>query len=182
MDRYVDEIEEFITGRRLGAASVAHRVLATILITDLVGSTQRAAELGDDRWTTLLAEHDRVAQEAIARFEGRWIKSTGDGLLAVFDGPARAIAAARAIAEAVGPLGLRIRAGVHTGEIEQTTDDIQGIAVHIAARIAALAADEEIWVSPTVPGLVVGSGLEFDPRGDVELKGVPGTWSLAAVR
>jgi pimeloyl-ACP methyl ester carboxylesterase len=182
MDRYVDEVEEFITGRRLGAANVAHRVLATILITDIVGSTERAADLGDDRWTTLLAEHDRTARQAVARFEGRWIKSTGDGILAVFDGPARAIAAARAIQDAVRGRGLQIRAGIHTGEIEEAPGDVHGIAVHIAARIASSAADDEIWVSSTVPGLVVGSGLEFDPRGEFTLKGVPGTWGLAAVR
>jgi class 3 adenylate cyclase/pimeloyl-ACP methyl ester carboxylesterase len=182
MARYVDEIEEFVTGQRgATAASAGDRVLATTLITDIVGSTERAVRSGDRRWAAELAEHDRVSRDAVTRFDGRWLKSTGDGALAIFDGPARAVAAARAIARTLSPMGLQIRAGVHTGEVELSDHDVHGVAVHIAARIAALAAGGEIWVSPTVPGLVVGSGLTFADRGSFELKGVPGRWQLAAV-
>jgi class 3 adenylate cyclase len=182
MDLYVDEIEEFVTGRRRSPTARANRVLSTVLITDIVGSTRLAAEMGDDRWGRLLDEHDRVSRHAIERRQGRWIHSTGDGVLAIFDGPARALSAARAIARNLEPFDLKIRAGLHTGEIDLRGEDIGGIAVHIAARVAAYAADGEIWVSSTVPGLVVGSGLEFDDRGEYTLKGVPGVWRLAALR
>ena len=161
--------------------SAERRVLATVLFTDIVRSTEQAAELGDERWTRLLNEHDRVTRGAVERLHGRWIKSTGDGLLAIFDRPARAIAAARAIQDELEPLGLAIRAGIHTGEVELRGDDVGGIAVHVAARIGASAADKEILVSPTVPALVMGSGLVFEERGDVALKGVTGTWRLSAV-
>jgi class 3 adenylate cyclase len=181
MDRYVDEVEEFVTGQRGGVAVSTERFLSTVLFTDIVDSTGRAAALGDERWTRLLDEHDRVARTAVSRFRGRVVTGTGDGLLAIFDGPARAIAAADAIRRNLEPFGLRLRAGVHTGEIELRGDDVGGIAVHLAARIAAVAQPDETWVSPTVPGLVVGSGLHFADRGDHELKGVPGSWRLAAV-
>jgi class 3 adenylate cyclase len=181
MDLYVDEIEEFMTGSRRSPVGT-DRVLSTVLFTDIVGSTRRAMEMGDARWARLLEEHARVARNAVQRFGGRWVKSTGDGILATFDGPARALAAARAIADNVHPLGIEVRAGVHTGEIELLGDDVGGVGVHIAARIAAAAREGEIWVSPTVPGLVVGSGLEFEPRGEFELRGVPGSWALSAVR
>ncbi len=181
MDRYVDEIAEFITGSRHTPVDPTARTLATLLITDIVGSTDRAADVGDGRWTDLVAEHDRAGRRAVERFGGRWIRSTGDGLLALFDGPARAIAAARDLARSLTPHGIRIRGGVHVGEIVVRGDDIQGIAIHIAARVAALAEPGHLWVSSTVPGLAVGSGLSFDDRGVFELKGVPGEWRLASV-
>jgi pimeloyl-ACP methyl ester carboxylesterase/class 3 adenylate cyclase len=182
MDLYVDEIMEFVTGSRRAAQVPAERVLATVLITDIVGSTQRAAAMGDEAWGRIMDEHDRVARHAIERQRGRWVRSTGDGVLAVFDGPARALAAARAMQRNLEPFDVQLRAGVHTGEIELRGVEVGGVAVHIAARVAAHAADGEIWVSSTVPGLVVGSGLAFDPRGEFELKGVPGSWQLAALR
>jgi pimeloyl-ACP methyl ester carboxylesterase/class 3 adenylate cyclase len=181
MDRYVDEIAEFVTGRRDRAHWVPGRTLATLLMTDIVASTDRATRVGDSRWSAVLDEHDGVARAAVARFGGRWIKSMGDGALALFDGPTRAIAAARAIARGVAPQGLRIRGGLHIGEIVPVGDDVHGIAVHITARIVALARPDEVWVSPTVPGLAAGSGLTFHPRGDHALKGIPGSWALAAV-
>ncbi len=180
MDLYVDEIEEFVTGsRRVPVA--AERILSTILFTDIVNSTCHVTEMGDARWAHILGEHERIARAAVRRFGGHWVKSTGDGILATFDGPARAVAAARALGDNLHPFGIEIRAGVHTGEIELLGDDIGGVAVHIAARIAAIAGPSQVWVSPTVPGLVVGSGLEFESRGEFELKGVPGSWSLLAV-
>jgi class 3 adenylate cyclase/pimeloyl-ACP methyl ester carboxylesterase len=181
MDRYVDEIAEFVTGRRDRARWVTDRTLATLLMTDIVASTDRATEAGDSRWAAVLDEHDRVARAAVARSGGRWIKSMGDGVLALFDGPTRAVAAARDLAHDVAPQGLRIRGGIHIGEIVRADDDVHGIAVNITARIAALAEPGEVWVSPTVPGLAAGSGLTFHPRGDHTLKGVPGSWALAAV-
>jgi pimeloyl-ACP methyl ester carboxylesterase/class 3 adenylate cyclase len=181
MDRYVDEIAEFVTGHRDRARGTAERILATLLMTDIVGSTDRAAQLGDERWTGLLEEHDRVARGAVESFGGRWVSSTGDGLLALFDGPSRAVGAARSLARGLAPYGLRIRAGIHVGEVVQRGGGVEGIAVHLTARIAAVAAAGEAWVSPTVPGLAVGSGIEFEDRGGFELKGVPGSWHLAAV-
>lgn len=182
MDRYVDEIEEFLTGRRRGSVDVSRRMLATILFTDIVASTDRASGSGDARWTALLEEHDRVARDAVARFEGVYVKSTGDGALATFPGPARAISAAQAMRRSLEPLGIRIRAAVHTGEVELRDGDVGGIAVHLAARILGLVAGGEIWASATVPGLVVGSGLEFEDRGTTSLRGIPGSWQLWAVR
>jgi class 3 adenylate cyclase len=181
MDRYVDEIAEFVTGRRDRAHLVTDRTLATLLMTDIVASTDRANTAGDNRWAAVLAEHDRVAREAVARGGGQWVKSMGDGVLALFDGPTRAIAAARDVAQGVAPQGLRIRCGLHVGEVVRAGDDVLGIAVHITARIAALAEPGEVWVSPTVPGLAAGSGLTFHPRGEHTLKGVHGSWALAAV-
>jgi class 3 adenylate cyclase/pimeloyl-ACP methyl ester carboxylesterase len=174
----LDEIEEFLTGER--AARETDRSLLTVLFTDIVDSTARAAEAGDSRWRELLAEHDRLLRREIARERGRVVKSTGDGLLATFDGPARAIRCARTIRGAVRDLGLELRAGLHTGEVELVGDDIAGLAVHIAARVLGQAAAGEVLVSSTVKDLVVGSGLEFTDRGTHELKGVPGEWRLFA--
>ncbi len=175
----LDEIEEFITGVRGGHA--ADRVLATVLFTDIVGSTERSSDLGDRRWRDLLDRHDAAVRRQLARFRGREIKATGDGFLATFDGPARALECAGAIRDAARQLGLDVRSGVHTGEIEIRGDDIGGIAVHIASRIASQAKPGEVWLSRTVTELVVGSGITFDDQGDHELRGVPGTWQLYAV-
>jgi pimeloyl-ACP methyl ester carboxylesterase/class 3 adenylate cyclase len=178
-DAFADEIQEFLTGER--AASEPDRILATVLLTDIADSTRRAAELGDQRWRQLLGDHNLIAKKAIARFRGRTIKSTGDGFLATFDGPARAVQCAFAIRQASRQLGLGIRAGLHTGEVELMGDDIGGIAVHLAARVAANAKADEVWTSRTVRDLVAGSGLVFSERGDFELKGIPGTWPLYVV-
>jgi class 3 adenylate cyclase len=177
-DPILDEIEEFLTGHRTERA--ADRVLLTVLFTDVVDSTGHAARAGDSRWRELLAEHDRVTRREIARERGRAVKSTGDGFLATFDGPARAIRAARNTRDAVAELGLELRAGLHTGECELLGDDIGGLAVHIAARVTGQAGPGEVLVSSTVKDLVVGSGLEFEARGTHELKGVPGDWRLFA--
>ncbi|HLG00430.1 MAG TPA: adenylate/guanylate cyclase domain-containing protein [Acidimicrobiia bacterium] len=178
------EIEEFLTGVR--RAPAPDRVLATVLFTDIVGSTERAAALGDAGWKRLLDRHDETAAKAVDVFRGRVVKTTGDGILAAFDGPARAIECARQIATAVNEIGIEIRAGLHTGEIElrgpSGEQDIGGIAVHIASRIQGLAGPGEILVSRTVKDLVAGSGIEFDDRGDHELKGVPDRWQVLAVR
>jgi pimeloyl-ACP methyl ester carboxylesterase len=173
------EIEEFVTGQRSGPPT--ERALATVLFTDIVGSTERAASLGDLRWRELLAEHDRICRREIEQQRGRYVKGTGDGLLASFDGPARAITAAAEIGRALEPLDLPIRAGVHTGECERIGEDLGGIAVHIGARVSSAAEPGEILVSQTVRDLVVGSGIEFADRGVRDLKGVPGEWRLYAV-
>jgi class 3 adenylate cyclase len=178
-DEVLDEMEEFMTGARPSPA--LDRVLATVLFTDIVGSTSRASELGDRRWREVLNGYDDVARRQLERFRGRQVKTTGDGTLAVFDGPARAVECARSLTEAVHPLGLDIRAGLHTGEIETRGDDVAGVAVHIAARVSALAGAGEVLVSRTVTDLVVGSGIRFEDRGEHELKGVPGRWTLFAV-
>jgi len=178
-DAVLDEIREFLTGVR--AAPVADRVLATILFTDIVGSTQRAAELGDQRWREVLDEHDAMVRKLIDRFQGKLVKTTGDGALATFDGPTRAIEAARTIARAATGLKLQIRAGLHTGECELRGDDVGGIAVHIASRIVALAGAGEVMVSRTVKDLVAGSGVAFEDRGMHTLKGVSDEWTLFAV-
>jgi class 3 adenylate cyclase len=179
-DAIVDEVEEFVTGVRPTPKS--DRVLATVLFTDIVGSTERASELGDRRWRALLDEHDTLVRRELERYRGREVKVVGDEFLATFDGPARAIHCACAIAEAVRGLGLEIRAGLHTGEVELRGEDIAGLAVHIGARVAALAGPGEVLVSGTVPPLVAGSGLEFSDRGSRELKGVPGAWNVFAVQ
>jgi class 3 adenylate cyclase len=179
-DVTLDEIEEFLTGVRSGHAM--DRVLATVLFTDIVGSTEHSSDLGDRRWRDLLDRHDAAVRRQLARFRGREIKSTGDGFLATFDGPARALECAGAIRDAARQLGLDLRGGVHTGEIEIRGDDIGGIAVHIASRIASRAEPGEVWLSRTVTELVVGSGITFDDKGAHELKGVPGTWQLFAVQ
>jgi pimeloyl-ACP methyl ester carboxylesterase len=165
-----DCIEEFITGSVSAADS--DRVLATVLFTDIVGSTTRAEQIGDQRWRDLLAAHHTSVRRELARYRGSEVKSTGDGFLATFDGPARAVRCACAIAEAVKPLEIQVRCGLHTGEIEITDNDIQGIAVHIASRVSALASADEILVSRTVKDLVAGSGLRFEERGRHALKGV----------
>ena len=174
------EIEEFLTGHR--ATADPERALATVLFTDVVGSTQRAVELGDQDWRDLLERHDTLVERQLERHRGRLVKSTGDGILATFDGPARAIRFATSIREALRGLDIEIRGGVHTGELELRGDDVAGIAVHIAARVEALARPGEVLVSRTVVDLVAGSGIEFDERGEHELKGVPGKWGLFAVR
>lgn len=179
-DRIVAEVEEFVTGSR--PASDSDRFLATILFTDIVGSTRTAAALGDRKWHRLLDEHHRLVREELRRYRGIEIDTAGDGFLATFDGPGRAIACARAICERARPLGIEIRTGLHTGEVESMGDNIGGLAVHIGARVAAQAMGGEVLVSRTVADLVAGSGIEFEDRGEHELKGVPGTWNLYAVR
>jgi class 3 adenylate cyclase len=155
-------------------------VLATVLFTDIVDSTARASHVGDRAWTSILQQHDEIAAREIARYRGVVVKRTGDGLLATFDGPARCVRAAQAIRSGVHPLGLDVRAGVHTGEIHRSADDVGGIAVHIGARVVALAAPGEVLVSSTVKDLVMGSGIAFTDRGRHELKGIPGDWALWA--
>ncbi|HEX9415609.1 MAG TPA: adenylate/guanylate cyclase domain-containing protein [Gaiellaceae bacterium] len=178
-DTIVDEIEELVTGVR--PAPEPDRVLATVLFTDIVGSTQRASEIGDHRWRELMAAHDAAVRRELERFRGREVDTAGDGFFATFDGPARAVRCATAIGDAAGALGLEVRAGVHTGECELDGEKVRGIAVHTGARVAALAGSGEVLVSSTVKDLVAGSGLEFEDRGQHELKGVPGEWRLYAV-
>jgi class 3 adenylate cyclase/alpha-beta hydrolase superfamily lysophospholipase len=178
-DPDVEEIEEFLTGAR--HVPEADRVLATVLFTDIVGSTERAAELGDRAWRDLLDRNDQVVRRQIERFRGREVNTIGDGFVATFDGPGRAIHCACAIRDAVYALGLEVRVGLHTGEIEMRGSDIAGMAVHIGARVASCASPGEVLVSGAIPPLVAGSGLTFEDRGDRELKGVPGTWRLFAV-
>jgi class 3 adenylate cyclase len=180
VDAVVDEVEAFLTGQRHRPS--LDRILSTVLFTDIVGSTQRLAELGDTRWADLLARHDDIARREIERHRGRYIDSTGDGLLATFDGPARAVRCAQALGAALRDFGLGIRAGCHTGEIELAGDHIRGLAVHIGARVGALAHAGEVLVSSTVKDLTAGSGLEFEDAGEHELKGVPGLWHLYRVR
>jgi class 3 adenylate cyclase/pimeloyl-ACP methyl ester carboxylesterase len=174
-----DAIEEFLTGSRPTVA--VDRVLATVLFTDIVGSTEKAAALGDRRWRDLLDHHHTTIRRSLSRFRGHQIKTTGDGVLATFDGPARGVRCACAIADEIRPLGIEVRAGLHTGECEMIGDDVGGIAVHIGARVAAIARAGEVLVSSTVKDLVAGSGLRFDDRGGHSLKGVPGKWRIFAV-
>jgi class 3 adenylate cyclase len=181
MDLYIDPIERFITGSS-AATRPADRVLATVLFTDIVGSTELAADLGDRRWKELLDDHDAISARAVDRVRGRVVKTTGDGVLATFDGPASAIAAARRMIDDLDVLGVEIRAGVHTGEVERRGDDIGGVGVNLAARIMAAAPAGEIWVSSTVPGLTVGADLAFESRGRHQLKGIPDEWELHVVR
>jgi class 3 adenylate cyclase len=169
-------IEEFLTGTR--PRPHVDRALATVLFTDIVSSTQTAASVGDQRWRQILDQHDIVVAEEVLRHNGRVVKRTGDGVLATFDGPARAVRCACAIRDGVRPLGIQVRAGIHTGEVELRDDDIGGIAVHIGARVAALASANLVLVSRTVVDLVVGSGISFEDFGEHELKGVPGSWQL----
>ena len=173
------EIAEFLTGHQAEVAD--DRVLATVLFTDIVDSTRRAAEMGDRDWHALLDAHDAVVRSQLARFRGREVNTSGDGFLTMFDGPQRAIRCAMAIRDAVQALGIEVRAGLHTGECEVRGDDIGGIAVHIGARVSALAGANDVLVSSTLRDLVIGSGLEFEDRGAHELKGVPGEWRLSAV-
>lgn len=178
-DALLDEIEEFLVGSR--RAHEPERALATVLFTDIVGSTERAAELGDRDWRDLLERHDAAVRRQLSVHRGREVKTTGDGFLATFDGPARAIRCAQAIGEAVHEAGLEVRAGIHTGEVELLGEDVAGMAVNIGARIGDLAGAGEVLVSSTVRELVVGSGLEFAERGAHSLKGAPGEWRLFAV-
>jgi class 3 adenylate cyclase/pimeloyl-ACP methyl ester carboxylesterase len=173
------EIYHFLTGHQAQVAD--DRVLATVLFTDIVDSTRRAAEIGDRDWHALLDAHDAVVRSQLARFRGREVNTSGDGFLAMFDGPQRAIRCAMAIRDAVRALGIEVRAGLHTGECEVRGDDIGGIGVHIGARVSALAGPNDVLVSSTLRDLVIGSGLEFVERGSYELKGVPGEWHLFAV-
>jgi class 3 adenylate cyclase len=178
-DAILDEIEEFLTGTRLGAEP--DRALLTVMFTDIVGSTDRAVDLGDRRWRDLLDTHQMVVRHELARLRGNEVNTTGDGFLATFDGPARAIRCAISIREELRKLGIEIRVGLHTGECELLGDDIGGVAVHIAARVEARAMPGEVLVSSTVKDLVVGSGLRFEDRGTHILKGIPDEWRLFAV-
>ena len=171
-DRIVDEVQEFLTGSRSSDTEI-DRVLATVMFTDIVESTKRAAELGDRQWRTLLDRHDETVRQQLQRFRGNEVKNLGDGFMATFDGPARAVRCAAAISDSVRPLGIAVRSGLHTGEIELKRDDIAGIAVHIAARVAGEAKPGETIVSSTVRDLVAGSGLRFEDRGIRALKGLP---------
>lgn len=178
-EQAVSDITEFLTGER--PVVEVDRVLATVLFTDIVGSTAKAAAMGDQSWRRLLDAHDQAVRDQLRRFRGQEIKTTGDGFLASFDGPARAIRCARAITKAAHDLGIEVRAGLHTGECDVRGDDLGGLAVHIAARVGALAGPREVLVSSTLKDLVAGSGIEFQERGEHELKGVPGSWKLLAV-
>jgi class 3 adenylate cyclase/alpha-beta hydrolase superfamily lysophospholipase len=179
-DGPVGDIEEFITGRRESAASDLERVLATVLFTDIVDSTRSAAEKGDQAWRRLLDGHDQLAKQIVDKHRGTLIKSTGDGILATFDGPGRAVRCALALGTASGQIGLPLRAGLHTGEIEIRGRDIGGIAVHAAARVMAQSQSSEVLVSRVVTDLVAGAGLKFSERGSYDLKGLPGRWELFA--
>jgi len=175
----LDVIEEFLTGS--AHARIADRALVTVLYTDIVGSTERALMLGDHRWRRLLDEHDALTRRELRRFRGREVNTTGDGFVAAFDGPARAVQCAQAIVGDATSLGLELRAGLHTGECEARGDDLAGITMHIGARVAALARPGEVLVSGMVRDLVDGSGIEFETRGDHELKGLPNRWELFAL-
>ena len=180
-DDALDEIERFLTGEVRHEVDDIDRVLKTVLFTDIVDSTRRAVELGDRRWRELLDAHDAVTRHEVERYRGHVVKTTGDGVLAVFDGPARAIRSAVAVEKGAASIGIPVRAGLHSGECEVRGDDIGGIAVHTGARIAALAGPGEVLVSSTVRDLVAGSGIHFDERGRHELKGIPGSWEILAV-
>jgi class 3 adenylate cyclase len=175
----LDEVQEFLTGVR--PPPEHDRVLATVLFTDIVGSTERASALGDRAWKELLERHHALVRQELSRFRGHEIDTAGDGFLATFDGPARAVRCAQAIVEAVRAIGMEVRAGVHTGEVELMGERVGGIAVHIGARVAAMAAPSQVLVSGTVRDLVAGSGIEFEDRGAFALKGVPGEWRLFVV-
>jgi pimeloyl-ACP methyl ester carboxylesterase len=174
----LDEMEEFLTGAR--QARPLDRVLATVMFTDIVDSTRRAADVGDRGWSRMLERHDELTRRQLERFRGQEVKTLGDGFLATFDGPARAIECACAIRDGIGSHGLQVRAGLHTGECELYGDDVRGMAVNIGARVGALADANEVLVSSTVKDLVVGADLRFTERGEYELKGVPGKWRLYA--
>ncbi len=174
------DIEEFITGHRDHGAAELERVLATVLFTDIVDSTRSAAAMGDQRWRRLLDDHDQLAHQVIGKHRGNLVKSTGDGILATFDGPGRAVRCALAFGSAAKQIGLPVRAGLHTGEIEIRGKDIGGIAVHAAARVMSHSGSDEVLVSRVVTDLVAGAGLKFAERGSFELKGLPGKWDLFA--
>lgn len=177
-EEVLDAVEEFVTGQLMERP--ATRVLTTVLFTDIVGSTELASTMGDEAWKELLNRHNEIVRTMIRQFRGREVSTAGDGFLATFDGPARAVNAARAISDSVAALGFQIRAGVHTGEVELVGEDVAGISVHIGARIAGLGEPGDILVSRTVKDLVAGSGLTFEERGSYELKGVPETWQVFA--
>ena len=170
VDALLDEVQQFVTGDHF--RSGGERVLATIVFTDIVDSTGTAARLGDRRWTEVLLDHDALVRGQLARFGGEFVKDTGDGLLATFDGPSRAIRFASAVGLGAATLGLQVRAGVHAGEVDRRGDDVSGIAVHVAARVAADAGPDEVLVTEVIVDLVEGAGIEFEDRGDRELKGV----------
>jgi class 3 adenylate cyclase/pimeloyl-ACP methyl ester carboxylesterase len=176
----LEAVGELITSIREEQASF-DRVLATVLFTDIVDSTATAATMGDTRWRALVADHDRIAKGMVARFRGTFVRGTGDGVLATFDGPARGVRCAQALMEAMRPLGVELRAGLHTGEIEHGGNDLAGIAVHIGARVGSMAGPGEVWASSTVKDLTAGSGLVFEDRGEHDLKGVPDRWHLYRV-
>jgi class 3 adenylate cyclase len=177
----LEQVEEFVTGLRTDRRA-RNRVLTTILFTDIVSSTQRTVAEGDPQWRKLIDEHDGITNRLVQHFNGRVVKSTGDGILALFDGPGRAVRCARALDRALRPLGLELRAGLHTGEVELRADnDVAGIAVVVAQRISARAMGGELLVSRTVVDLVAGSGINFESRGECDLKGVPGRWTLFVV-
>lgn len=178
----LDVVEEFLTGDRPSHAAEVDRVLATVLFTDIVGSTEEAARLGDRRWRSVLDEFRQLVRRELAQHRGREVNTRGDDFLATFDGPGRAVRCARDIVSAARPLGVHVRTGIHTGEVELQGDDVAGLAVHIGARVSALADSDEILVTSTVRDLVVGSGIEFADRGRHALKGVPGEWQVLAVR
>ena len=172
------DIEEFVTGAREGSANELERVLATVLFTDIVDSTRSAAKMGDPAWRRLLDSHDQLAKQMVEKHRGSLIKSTGDGVLATFDGPGRAVRCALSFGAAAKQIGPPLRAGLHTGEIEMRGRDIGGIAVHAAARVMAQSQPDEVLVSRVVTDLVAGAGLRFSERGSHELKGLPGRWDL----
>jgi class 3 adenylate cyclase len=174
------DIEEFVTGHRDHDAAELERVLATVLFTDIVDSTRSAAAMGDQRWLRLLEDHNQLAQQVVGRHRGNLVKTTGDGVVATFDGPGRAVRCALAFGSASKQIGLPVRAGLHTGEIEVRGDDIGGIAVHAAARVMSQCGSDEVFVSRVVTDLVAGAGLKFAERGSFELKGLPGRWDLFA--
>jgi class 3 adenylate cyclase len=176
----LDAVAELISEIREEQSSF-DRVLATVLFTDIVDSTATAATMGDSKWRALIEEHDKIAKGIISRFRGTYVRGTGDGLLATFDGPARGVRCAQSIVQAMRPLGVEVRAGLHTGEIEYGGHDLAGVGVHIGARVGAMAGASEVWVSSTVKDLVVGSGLIFEDAGEHELKGVPDRWHLYRV-
>jgi len=179
-NQILDEMAQFLTGKWRPVET--DRILATVLFTDIVNSTKCAAEMGDQQWRDLLDRHNTMMHKNIGRFRGQVIKNTGDGFLATFDGPARAIRCASTVSDEARQLGIEIRAGLHTGEIELIGEDVGGIAVHIAARVLGKAGDSEVWVSRTIKDLVVGSGFEFNERGVYSLKGIPGEWQLFSVK
>jgi class 3 adenylate cyclase len=176
------EIERFLAEPGPGVGLEHDRVLSTVLFTDMVASTEQLAARGDDAWRRILDDHDETMSRVVADYRGRVVKQLGDGILATFDGPARAVRCGAALLEAAHAQGITLRAGLHTGEIELRASDVAGIAVHIASRIAALADPNEILASRTVVDLTAGSGLVFEPRGERELKGVPGTWPTFAAQ
>jgi len=178
-DTVIAEIEEFVTGER--HAPMSDRLLATVMFTDIVGSTEEASRLGDERWRVILDRHDEMVRRQIERFGGREVKNTGDGFLATFAGPAHAVRCASSIGDVAAQLGLRVRVGVHTGEVEQRGDDIAGVAVHLGQRISSVAGPGEVLVSRTVKDLVTGSGIPFEDRGSHEFPGVEDAWQLFAV-